>query len=741
LETPTVDQLRQPQGSFLQADIRTLRNRLRIYKFLMNRPLSPNTTKRPGHRKLFWKTLAAPIIGALCFLAYFGYTLVVFVDNNRRLESIRNEQFPALDISIRAANTLEQVIAVFNNAVTSNEKDQLVTADDLADMARLQFKELIKTNANFAGEAEQLRGEFERYFSLARSISAAMINHSAETSSLPISAMSSALATYKNHLWQFRRSNNELFTTTIDNATRDSNQAIISGIVISITGLLASLLFGVAVATRLHRHVNSVVNSFQDVAKGDGGLEQRIAVTSNDEMGELVAGFNAFVERLQHTVLEERRLAAELERHHNHLEELVTARTAELKLALDAAEGANRAKSAFLANMSHEIRTPLNAILGFCQLLLAAQHDTQVHEHVEKIAASGRHLLDVINDILDISKIEAGKIQLKVHRFSLALKINHVHSMLADMLAAKQLQWHVELDKNLPVTLYGDGVRMRQMLLNYVANAVKFTESGTITVRARQTGTVGAKIILRVEVEDTGIGLTIEQQARLFNAFEQAENSTSRRFGGTGLGLAITKRLAYLMGGEVGVHSTPGQGSIFWFTIALSASQSTTANDNALQYEQTTEVLCDMVAQRHRGTRILLAEDHPINQEVLSLFLERTGLELDIAANGAQAVEMALQNDYALILMDMQMPEMDGLQATREIRRHARLKSVPIVALTANAYDEDAIRCISAGMNAHLGKPVDQPTLFRTLLRWLSDTPYAAAEAPVSDSNRARASI
>lgn len=412
---------------------------------------------------------------------------------------------------------------------------------------------------------------------------------------------------------------------------------------------------------------------------------------------------------------EREQIQADQERHRSELESLVAERTAELAESTRAAEMANQAKSAFLANMSHEIRTPLNAITGVAHLIRRNGLAPGQSEQLDRIDTAGRHLLEVVNAVLDLAKIESGQIVLAEKPFSLRCVLGNVLSMQNLGAASKHLRLNVEVDADVPDTWVGDAARLQQGLLNYVGNAVKFTDAGSIVLRAGLIGETPVGAMLRFEVEDSGVGIAADDLASLFSEFRQVDPAVPLHVGGTGLGLVITRKIARLMGGDAGASSIPGRGSLFWLTVCLKPGASVLRRGTVASGQDAERGLRETCA----GKRILLVEDDPINQEIARSLMADFGLLVDTAGDGQQALAAVADVPYDLVLMDMQMPIMDGLQATRAMRARPGLASLPIIAMTANAFDDDRLRCTEAGMNDFIAKPVEPELFFDTIYRWL----------------------
>jgi len=478
-----------------------------------------------------------------------------------------------------------------------------------------------------------------------------------------------------------------------------------AGLVVLLACFAVIGVLAVRYSRRVVAPIRAISDGFQSIQQDRLDQVRPLpSLQTQDEISEMVSWFKVFLDNLH-----ARRRSEE-----------------ELRQAKEAAEQASRAKGEFLANMSHEIRTPMNAILGMTQLALDARSLDERRDFVLKANRAAQSLLGVINDILDFSKIDAGKLELE----RVPLSLNEILAGLADVFETtaqdKGIALRFEVAPALSSELSGDPLRLRQVLQNLISNALKFTATGEVVVRVEKVSEEGGAVLCRFSVQDTGIGIEPEHLPRMFQSFFQTDSSITRRYGGTGLGLAISKRLVELMGGRIGVESELGKGSRFWFELALRR-----LSDQEARTGHSVPVL-------PHNQRVLLVEDNRLNQEVALHFLRRAGLEVDVASHGAEALERLSQRDYDAVLMDCQMPFMDGYEAARRIRAMPRFARLPIIALTANALQGDRERSLAAGMNDHLSKPIDASHLYQILERWLAkrsggeEEPLArpAAEGP-----------
>lgn len=497
--------------------------------------------------------------------------------------------------------------------------------------------------------------------------------------------------------------------------------------------ILATLLSGY-LAKSVTRPLERLVTEVRDF-EADSAQPMIEILAHNDqespaEIRALVKDFGAMEVRLKqsyqqlYATLDERdRLNKQLRDLLTDLDRKVQERTAELASAKLRAEEANIAKGQFLANMSHEIRTPMNGVIGLTEILLGTSLSHSQRHYAETIRDSADLLLTVINDILDFSKIESGKLDFEIIDFDLRHLINLTLSQFAETAMSKGLKLGFSLDENVPAALRGDPGRLRQVFTNLLGNALKFTSSGEVVLRIACEEETQSHALLRFSVRDTGIGISPEAQARLFHPFVQADNSITRKFGGTGLGLTISKQLIEIMGGSIHVTSQPDRGTTFWFTLNLEKQAEPATSATSAMELQTAVIKPFPLEQRHRSfvRRILIAEDNEVNQIVARSMLEAQGYEVDIVTNGREAVEAVVMSSYDLILMDCQMPEMDGITACQIIRQREEgtTRHIPIVALTAHAMQGERERCLRAGMDDFLSKPFRPSDLKAALARAL----------------------
>lgn len=557
-----------------------------------------------------------------------------------------------------------------------------------------------------------------------------------------------------------------LSTREIDSVLRLARRDIL---LIALAGIVLSALFLVALGYYLAKQLKGLQDASARISAGELGYQ--IMVMGRDEIAVTARAFNQMSLRLaamqgdllaKHEQLKEmarekddlffavsgkkkeveeknRALEKEIVKRHqaeemlrdayNELDLRVWERTAQLERAnlellkaRELAEAATQSKSEFLANMSHEIRTPLNAVIGITGLALQLELSSKLRNYLNTVQASARSLMEIINDILDLSKIEAGRLDLEIVKFRLADVLDRVHTMFQYTAQEKGIELSIQKESDVPVLLQGDPLRLGQVLINLSGNAIKFTEQGEVSVRVTCLEHIASNVRLQFSVHDTGIGIAPEHQDQLFNAFTQADGSMTRRYGGTGLGLTICKRLVEQMEGEIWIESEPGQGSTFFFSAIFgypTDQEETDVTDSSAKpgslapgEKNFWERLC--------GSRVLVVEDNAINRQVALEVLANVGILAKTANNGLEAVEMVGKEFFDCVLMDMQMPELDGLSATRMIRQDQALAGLPIIAMTAHTLQGDREMCLAAGMNDYVLKPIEAEVLFNTLSKWVA---------------------
>ena len=486
-------------------------------------------------------------------------------------------------------------------------------------------------------------------------------------------------------------------------------RASLSGVRDSIAGflpiaalvLLPAGFLSVIAVLRLKRHVTEPLHQLETAARlvsEQGRFDLRVVKETEDEVGRLMDCFNAMLSRIQAN-------DADLRRHREDLSTQVAERTSELMIAKDKAEEAARLKGEFLANMSHEIRTPMNGLLGMMQLTLDTELKPEQREYLDIAHQSASTLLLLLNDILDFSKIEAGKLRIEQITFHLETLVAKIVRTLVIKAREKKIALFFKIESNVPQTLVGDPIRLEQVIVNLLSNAIKFTEQGEVHLTiTREPSREGA--VLQFQVRDTGIGIPADKQRIIFESFTQADGSTTRRYGGSGLGLAISKQLVRLMGGAIGVESEPGHGSTFWFTGRF-------ALHTPAELPSLVPSPAPLACPPSHALSVLLAEDNKVNQKVAVALLKKAGHRVQVVSNGREAVLESGRGDFDVVLMDVQMPELDGIQATQMIRSREQVSGVhlPIIALTAHVMNGDRERCIEAGMDDYLSKPLNAAEL------------------------------